>query len=728
MKDDHIAQIAAELTLRKHQVKATRQMLEDGATVPFIARYRKEATGGLDEVAIIVIRDRLAQLQDLDKRRESILISLTEGNHITAKLEAKVLAAETMAVLEDIYLPYRPKRRTRALIAKEKGLGPLAKAVFGQRGIDPLTVAETFVNPQKGVENVDDALAGARDIIAEWMNEDAGMRATLRTLFARKARLTSKVIKGKETQGITYKDYYDWDEPLAKALSHRVLAILRGANEGILNVHMLPADEEALAILERQFIKTEGSAAAQVRLGIRDGYKRLLAPSLETEMRQNAKKRADEAAIQIFAQNLRDLLLAPPLGQQSVLAIDPGLRTGCKIVCLDPQGQLLHTDTIYPLAPHKRTEESGAKLKTLLDQYHIQAIAVGNGTGGREAQAFCRGLGFGRSVPIVLVNESGASVYSASLAAREEFPDDDVTVRGAVSIGRRLMDPLAEWVKIDPKSIGVGQYQHDVDPKALKRSLDDVVASCVNAVGVEVNTASNQLLSYVSGLSPRLAANVVAYRREHGRFNSRQEMTKVSGMGPKTFEQAAGFLRLHGADNPLDASAVHPERYPVVEMMARDMNCTMADLIEDSERRRQIQLEKYVTETVGMPTLLDIISELAKPGRDPREPFDVFTFTAGIHDITDLRVGMKLPGVVTNVTAFGAFIDIGVHRDGLVHISELSDDYVRDPHDVVAIHQKVSVTVIGIERDRERISLSMRNERRDVESKQQATQQKRRKR
>ncbi|MCH8291408.1 RNA-binding transcriptional accessory protein [Candidatus Poribacteria bacterium] len=708
MKNNHTARIAEELKLRTQQVHQTLQLLADGATVPFIARYRKEATGGLDEVEAITIRDRFDQLQELQKRRESILTSLTEGHHLTEELKAKVLAAETVAALLDIYLPYRPKRRTRALIAKEKGLEPLAKVIFGQRNVEPFMEAEKFINPDKGIEQVDDALAGARDIIAEWVNEDAVARGKLRKLFVRKAMLTSKVIKGKEIEGIKYKDYYDWEEPLAKAPSHRILAILRGANEGILNFHILPADQEALAILDRQFIKADSSATQQVRLAIQDGYKRLIAPSLETEMRQDAKKRADEAAIQVFAENLRNLLLAPPFGQKFVLAIDPGLRTGCKVVCLDASGQLLHTDTIYPLAPHNRTEESALKLKTLIDQHNVEVVAIGNGTGGREAQAFCKGIDFGRKVSVVLVNESGASVYSASEAGREEFPDYDITVRGTVSIGRRLMDPLSELVKIDPKSIGVGQYQHDVDQKALKKSLDDVVASCVNAVGVAVNTASKQLLSYISGLSPRLAANFVAHRNAHGKFNSRQDLMKVAGMGPKTFEQAAGFLRIDGAANPLDASAVHPESYPVVERMARDMNCSVSDLIQDAKRRGKINLEQYVTETVGIPTLTDIIDELAKPGRDPREPFDLFTFTEGINAITDLRVGMKLAGVVTNVTAFGAFVDIGIHRDGLVHISELSDRYVRDPHEVVNVHQQVTVTVIGIEIERERISLSMR--------------------
>ena len=708
MDEKHIVKIAAELKLNEKQVLATVQLLDNGATVPFIARYRKEVTGELDEVNVIDIRDRLEQLRDLDKRRESILKALEDQGNLTDDLKEKVLAAETLALLEDIYLPYRPKRRTRGMIAKEKGLEPLAKKIFEQGDMDPQTEAEAFLDPEKGVEKVEDALEGARDIIAEWINEDGKARSELRDLFARKAVIRSKVAKGQEEQGIKYKDYYEWEEPAAKAPSHRILAIRRGADEGFLSFHILPQDAEAFEILEHRFIKNDGRAAEQVRLAVKDSYKRLLSLSMEAETRMENKKRAEEEAIRVFAGNLRDLILAPPLGQKALLGVDPGYRTGCKIVCLDPQGKLMHNDTIFPLEPQNRTYESAKKLKTLVEKFNIEAIAVGNGTGGREAETFCKNIDFGRQVTVMMVNESGASVYSASKVARDEFPDYDLTVRGAVSIGRRLMDPLAELVKIDPKSIGVGQYQHDVDQKALKKSLDDVVASCVNSVGVEVNTASRQLLSYVSGLSERLAGNLVKRRDETGAFLSRKELMNVPGMGPKTFEQAAGFLRIGGAENPLDASAVHPESYPVVTAMADDLGCRIAGLMNDSELRGRINLSDYVTNVIGMPTLTDILGELAKPGRDPREQFELFTFTEGINKIGDVVKGMKLPGVVTNVTAFGAFVDIGVHQDGLVHVSELADRFVRNPHDVVKVNQKVSVTVMGVDIDRKRISLSMR--------------------
>jgi uncharacterized protein len=708
MNEQHIIKIASDLDLQEKQVRAAAQLLDDDATVPFIARYRKEVTGGLDEVNIIAIRDQLEYLRTLDKRREAILKSLEEQEKLTDELEAKVLGAETLAILEDIYLPYRPKRRTRGMMAKEKGLEPLAEKIFKQEDMNVAAEAATFVDPEKGVKNVDDALAGARDIIAEWINENGDVRAELRDLFARKALIRSKVMKDKEEEGIKYKDYYEWEELAVKAPSHRILAIRRGTDEGFLNFHVLPDDEAAIAMVERRFVLNEGSAAEQVRLAVTDSYKRLLSSSMETEIRLECKKRADEEAIKVFAENLRNLLLASPLGQKAVLAIDPGYRTGCKVVCLDPQGKLLHNDTIFPVQPHNRTEEAADTLKVLVDRFHIDAIAIGNGTGGRETETFCKTIDFGRQVTVMMVNESGASVYSASEAAREEFPDFDVTVRGSVSIGRRLMDPLAELVKIDPKSIGVGQYQHDVDQKALKRSLDDIVSSCVNAVGVEVNTASKELLRYVSGLSDRLAGNIILNRNENGAFQSRQALMNVAGMGPKTFEQAAGFLRVGGAENPLDASAVHPESYAVVEEMAQDLNCTVADLMNDPGLRDRIDLKKYVTDTVGMPTLTDIMGELAKPGRDPREPFELFTFTEGIDTMSDLEVGMKLPGVVTNVTAFGAFVDIGVHQDGLVHVSELADRFVRNPHEVVRVNQKVTVSIIDVDLKRNRISLSMR--------------------
>ncbi len=708
MIEKHITKIASQLNVGSEQVQATVLLLDDDATVPFIARYRKEATGGLDEVAIIAIRDQLEYLRALDKRKEAILKSLADHGKLNDDLQEKVLSAETLAVLEDIYLPYRPKRRTRGTIAKEKGLEPLAEKIFAQPDMDLKVEAASFVNPEKGVETVEEALAGARDIIAEWINENADLRAKLRELFTGKATIRSRVVKGKEEDGMKFKDYYDWEEPAAKAPSHRILAIRRGEDEGYLTFHVFPDEEEAIALVERCFVKNDSPAAGQVRLAARDSYKRLLSLSMETEIRLQCKKRADEEAIKVFAENLRELLLASPLGQRAVLGIDPGYRTGCKVACLDAQGKLLHNETIFPIEPFNRTEESVKILKKLVEAYHIEAIAVGNGTGGRETEAFCKKIDFGRPVSVVMVNESGASVYSASEVAREEFPDFDVTVRGAVSIGRRLMDPLAELVKIDPKSIGVGQYQHDVDQKALKTSLDDVVSSSVNAVGVEINTASKELLKYVSGHSERLAGNVIRYRNENGAFLSREALMNVSGMGPKTFEQAAGFLRIRGAKNPLDASAVHPESYGVVEAMSHDLKCTVADLMSNADLRSKIKLQDYVTDKVGMPTLTDILEELAKPGRDPRDQFELFSFTEGVNDMTDLEIGMHLPGIVTNVTAFGAFVDIGVHQDGLVHLSEMADRFIRNPHDVLKVNQKVRVTVINVDEKRKRISLSMR--------------------
>ncbi|MFW6147324.1 MAG: Tex family protein [Thermodesulfobacteriota bacterium] len=708
-REKHIKTIASEMGLRPGQVHATAELLVGRATVPFIARYRKEATGGLDEVSIIAIGQRLEQLHSFDERLDTILRSIEDQGKLTPELRAKLLEARTLAELEDLYLPYRPKRRTRATIAKEKGLEPLSAILLEQNDMDPGQEAVRFVDPEKGLKTVEDALAGARDIIAEWINEDAEARSQLRSYFAEKARIRSKVIKGKEQQGAKYKDYYAWEEPAAACPSHRILAIRRGAGDGVLSLRIIPDEQGAIEILERLFIKKVSKASEHVRLAIKDGYRRLLLFSLETEIRLETKKRADEEAINVFSKNLRELLMAPPLGQKSVLAVDPGYRTGCKVVCLDPYGTLLRSETVYPLEPHNRKEESEKVLRSLVDQFSIEVIAVGNGTGGRESDQFCRRIDFGRTVPVIVVNESGASVYSASETAREEFPDYDATVRGAVSIGRRLMDPLAELVKIDPKSIGVGQYQHDVDQKELKKALHSVVVSCVNTVGVEINTASKQLLSYVSGLSERLAEQILDYRKEHGALRSRTELMRVSGMGMKTFEQAAGFLRIHGAENPLDASAVHPERYPVVEAMARDLNCTVTELMTKSELRDKISLDRYVTDTVGMPTLTDILEELAKPGRDPRDHLEIFTFAEGIHEVGDLAVGMKLPGVVTNVTNFGAFVDIGVHQDGLVHISELADRFVRDPHDVVQVNKRVTATVIGIDEDRKRISLSMRN-------------------
>ncbi len=710
MDERHVLKIAEELGLAARQVQATAELIAEGATVPFIARYRKEVTGSLDEVQITAIRDRLEQLAELDKRREAILKSLEERELLTDDLKKKILAAETMSVLEDIYLPFRPKRRTRATVARERGLEPLAQIIFAQEERDPSVEAAPFVDPEKSISSAEEALAGARDIIAEWVCEDQSARAALRDLFASRGVFRTKVIIGKEGEGSKYRDYFEWEEPVPKSPSHRILAMRRGEKEGYLNLTALPPEPEALSILERLFVKGENACSDQVRLAVQDSYARLLSPSMETEIRLATKERADDEAIRIFADNLRQLLMASPLGQKNLLAIDPGLRTGCKIVCLDRQGKLLYNETIFPLLSEKGREESARRILELIVEFKIEAVAVGNGTGGRETEAFIRSLPVPGGIPVVLVNESGASVYSASKVAREEFPDHDVTVRGAVSIGRRLMDPLAELVKIDPKSIGVGQYQHDVDQPALKRSLDDVVASCVNAVGVEVNTASAQLLTYVSGLGPQLAANILAYRNENGPFSSREGLKKVPRLGPKAFEQAAGFLRIQGGKNPLDASAVHPESYPVVQAMAADLGCTVEDLMREETLRKQIDPSRYVTEKTGLPTLNDILKELAKPGRDPRQEFEGFRFAEGIEKIEDLKLGMKLDGIVTNVTAFGAFVDIGVHQDGLVHVSQLSDHFVKDPHQVVKVQQKVKVTVLSVDLERKRISLSLKKE------------------
>ena len=709
MNQTHISKIAQELNLSQKQVQATADLLNEGATVPFIARYRKEATGSLDEVAITAIRDRLNQLMELDKRREAILKSLEERGQLTDELKEKIFSAETMAVLEDIYLPYRPKRRTRATIAREKGLEPLAQRLFAQDDMDPMAEASAFINPEKGVDSAEDVLAGARDIIAEWINEDQTARARMRDFYSSKAVFKSKIIPEKEAEGIKYRDYFEWEEPVNTAPSHRILAMRRGEKEGFLILRVLPPEDEALDILYSHFVKGEGLSSQQVKMSVQDSYKRLLSPSMETEIRLATKKRADEEAIRIFVENLRQLLLAPPLGEKKVLAIDPGFRTGCKVVCLDRQGKMLHTETIYPLQSEKGAADASSKILEMCKRFGIEAIAVGNGTAGRETEAFIRGLNLAKNIQMVMVNESGASVYSASEVAREEFPDQDVTVRGAVSIGRRLMDPLAEMVKIDPKSIGVGQYQHDVDQGALKGSLDDVVVSCVNRVGVEINTSSKQLLTYVSGLGPQLAKGIVEYRNEHGPFRSKEELKQVSRLGPKAFEQAAGFLRIRDGENPLDRSAVHPESYPIVDSMARDLGCSVLDLMGEENLRKKIDLRQYVSEKVGIPTLNDILSELSKPGRDPREQFETFRFADGVEKIEDVKPGMKLPGIVTNITAFGVFVDIGVHQDGLVHISEASNRFVKNLAEVVKVHQKVLVTVLEVDLERRRISLSMKN-------------------
>ena len=710
MENSHIEKIAAELKLDTAQIKAVAILLEEGATVPFIARYRKEATNSLDEVAITAVRDRLIQLAELDQRKEAVLKSLEDHGHLTDELKELVLAAETMAILEDIYLPYRPKRRTRATIAREKGLEPLALTILEQAGADPQEAAADFIDPEKEVQTVEDALAGARDIIAEIISEDQQTRADLRELFFNHGLIHSSVANDKETEGGKYRDYFDWQEPVATAPSHRILAMRRGEKEDMLNLTIAPPEEKAIEIIEDQFLKGTGEDSNQVSLALNDSYKRLLARSMETEIRLATKERADNEAIMVFAQNLRELLLAPPLGPKRVMGIDPGYRTGCKVVCLDRQGKYLTNDTIYPHTSANKKQAAARRIKDLVKEYKIEAIAIGNGTAGRETEDFVKELDLGPEVLSVLVNESGASIYSASEAARQEFPDLDLTVRGAVSIGRRLMDPLSELVKIDPKSIGVGQYQHDVDQSALKHSLDDTVISCVNNVGVDLNQASVQLLTYISGLGPQLAKNIVSHRNENGPFTSRQELQKVSRLGPKAFEQSAGFLRIRDAENPLDGSAVHPETYPIVEKMARDLDCTLTDLMKEAALREKIQISAYVSDSVGLPTLNDIMAELAKPGRDPRDEFEAFSFADDIETMEDLKSGMKVPGIVTNVTAFGAFIDIGVHQDGLVHISELADRFVKNPADIVKVHQKVEVTVMDVDLERKRISLSMKSE------------------
>ena len=708
MKETYFSKIAAELGIREKQVANTAALLDEGGTVPFIARYRKEATDCLDEVAVMSIRDRLEQLAALDARRDAILKSLDERGLLTDELRSAVAAAATMAELEDIYLPYRPKRRTRAMIAKEKGLEPLAQLILKQGNDDIMAAAAAYIDAEKGVATVEDALAGARDIIAEIVSEDMQARARVRHLFARKAVIISKVVKKKEAEGEKFKDYFEWSEAARHAPSHRILAIFRGENQGFLSVRAAPPEENAVELLDAQFVRGKSAASEQVATAVLDGCKRLLMPSLETEFRAELKQRADEQAIRVFADNLRELLLASALGRKNVLAVDPGFRTGCKVVCLDRQGALLCHDAIFPHQSEKQKTDAANTIRKLIAKFEIEAIAVGNGTAGRETEEFLRGLDLPDGIPIVMVNESGASIYSASEVAREEFPDHDVTVRGAVSIGRRLMDPLAELVKLDPKSIGVGQYQHDVDQKALRRGLDDVTMSCVNSVGVEVNTASPRLLSYVAGLGPQIAKNIVDWRAENGPYRSRAQLRKVPRLGPKAFEQCAGFLRIRGAENPLDASAVHPESYHIVKAMAADRNCAIQDLMADESRRKNIDLKKYMSETVGLPTLEDILAELAKPGRDPREQFEVFRFAENVNSPGDLVPGMKLPGIVTNVTAFGAFVDIGVHQDGLVHISRLADRFVKDPAEIVKGGQKVRVEVIEVDTKRNRISLSMK--------------------
>ncbi len=701
--------IAEQLNLGPRQVEKTIELLEQGATVPFIARYRKEVTGSLNEVQITAIRDLLIKLKELDKRREAILASIAEQGKMTPELEKQLLAATSMTELEDLYLPFKPKRRTRATMAIERGLEPLANELQKQYSCDLEQLAAQYVNPDKGVSSTDEALAGARDIIAERVSENAQARNRVRGLFRRSAMLSSKVVKNKEEDAGKYESWFDWKENAMRAPSHRILALFRGEEEGMLRVHVLPDDDApAYDMLERQFVSGRYESSEQVRMAVRDGYKRLLQPSIETEFYNLLKEKADKEAIRVFAENLRQLLLASPLGQKRILAIDPGFRTGCKTVCLDAQGQLLHNETIYPFTSVREERAAIAKLEALVEAFRIEAIAIGNGTAGRETEEVVKRCHFKDKVIAVMVSENGASVYSASEVARREFPDYDVTVRGAVSIGRRLMDPLSELVKIDPKSIGVGQYQHDVNQTLLQESLNDVVVSCVNSVGVELNTASRELLSYVSGIGPSLADKIVDYRNRQGAFQSRQELKKVERLGDKAFEQCAGFLRVRESDNPLDRSAVHPERYKLVEQMAADCGTTVQQLMDDKSIRDKIDINRYVTADCGLPTLQDIMKELDKPGLDPRARFEVFEFDKNVTRIEDVKEGMELPGIVTNITAFGAFVDIGVHQDGLVHISQLANRRVNDPSEVVHLHQHVRVKVLDVDLRRHRISLTMK--------------------
>jgi len=705
---EHASRIASSLQINHHQVATVLSLLEDGATIPFIARYRKEATGSLDEVHLSSIRDLHADLVELDKRKASIRKSLTERELLSEELLNAVNRAPNLTELEDIYLPFKPKRRTRAEMARERGLEPLAVMLFAQKGqtVDPAP----YVNPKGEVQTAEEALAGARDIIAEQLSETSELRARLRALFQQRAVISARVVKGKEEEGRKFRDYFDWQESVTKVAGHRLLAMLRGEAEKILHLSLLPAEEEALNILHRATVRSKAFDGQQVRLAVDDGYKRLLAPSLENELRTQLKEQADQEAISVFADNLRQLLLAAPLGAKRTLALDPGFRTGAKLVCLDRQGQLLHHTTIYPTLSAKQQAEAGKIVVELCNRFHIEAIAIGNGTASRETETFVRALNLPAAIIITMVDESGASIYSASEVARREFPDHDLTVRGAISIGRRLQDPLAELVKLDPKAIGVGQYQHDVNQKALKQGLEDVVISCVNRVGVEVNSASQELLTFVSGLGPTLAANILAFRHEQGPFTDRKQLLKVPRLGKKAFEQCAGFLRIHDGTNPLDRSGVHPERYALVQQMAKDCGCSIRELIENKEQRNKIELQRYVDGDLGLPTLKDIFAELGKPGRDPRQEFTAFAFADGIEKMEDLLEGMWLPGIVTNVTKFGAFVDIGVHQDGLIHISQLADRFVKDPAEVVHVRQQLQVRVVSVDSARKRIALSLRSE------------------
>lgn len=702
----HSKIISEALGIRTNQVSNTLSLLAEGATVPFISRYRKERTGGLDELQIGDIESMSAKLTEIDARKQTILKTIEEQGALTDDLRKRIEGCYVLSELEDIYLPYKPKRRTRAAIAREKGLEPLATWLSLQQSGDVLQKATAFVSDK--VADTEEALAGARDIIAEQVNENEAVRNKVRQLFTRHAELTSTVVKGKEEEGAKFADYFSYGELLQKCPSHRFLAVMRGVSEGILKMNARPDADRVLQQITPLVVRRNNDAAGQVQLALNDAYKRLIEPSLETELVNEAKQRADEQAIKVFVENLRQLLLASPLGERSVLAIDPGYRTGCKVVCLDAQGNLLHNETIYPHAPQHETTLAGKKITSLVDAYKIEAIAIGNGTAGRETESFVKRQNFNRTVQVFVVSEDGASIYSASAAAREEFPQYDVTVRGAISIGRRLMDPLSELVKIDPKSIGVGQYQHDVDQGQLKNSLNRVVESCVNKVGVNVNTAGKYLLSYISGLGPQLAQNIVDYRKENGPFASRAALRKVSRLGPKAYEQCAGFLRIVKGEEPLDNSAVHPESYHIVRKMASDAKCSVDELLRNTELQQSIAIEKYVTDTVGLPTLTDIKKELAKPGSDPRSVAEVFEFAEGVHKVEDLHVGMELPGIVTNITAFGAFVDVGVKQDGLVHISQLADTFVSDPNAIVKLHQHVKVKVIEVDLVRKRIALSMK--------------------
>lgn len=698
--------VSQVLNIPAGQVEKTIGLLNEGATIPFISRYRKEVTGGLDEVQIGNIKDQLDKFTELKKRKETILSSIEEQGKLSPELKKRIEASWDSTEIEDLYLPYKPKRVTKAEIARKKGLEPLAKVVMMQNEPNLMARAKAFI--QGEVKSMEEALQGARDIIAEWVNENEEARNIVRNSFSHTAIITAKIIKGKEEEGAKYRDYFDFSEPLKRISSHRLLALRRGEAEGILRVSISPDADTCMDRLKRRFVRNRNEASEQVSDAVDDSFKRLLKPSIETEFSNLSKTKADEEAIRVFAGNLRQLLMAPPLGQKRVLGVDPGYRTGCKLVCLDAQGALLHNETIYPHPPQNEKSKSAAKVSQLVSTYAIEAIAIGNGTASRETEEFITNIRYDRKVQVFVVSENGASIYSASKIARDEFPEYDVTVRGAVSIGRRLMDPLAELVKIDPKSIGVGQYQHDVDQSALKKSLDQTVESCVNLVGVNVNTASKNLLTYISGLGPALAQNIVDYRTEHGPFQSRRELLKVPRMGEKAFEQSAGFLRIQAGKNPLDNSAVHPESYPIVEKMAKDLNCTVSDLIANKELKKKLDLKKYITDTTGMPTLLDIMEELDKPGRDPRQAIQVFSFDPTVKTIGDLKEGQVLPGIVTNITNFGCFVDVGIKENGLVHISELADRFVSDPTEIVSIHQHVKVKVLSVDLARKRVQLTMK--------------------